>query len=366
MACILVFASPVGAQDLKREIPAPRPGGCPVQETVTSREADPEERQQAARLVAAGRNAAVLGDHESSRDLLGRAARLDPTSENIAFLLARSLEEMGELDAAAREYCRYLELAPTAPDAREIEDRVSQLVPPTYPGAYTEGAAAWFGIGLDLYDQERRPEAEEAFTAALREVPDWAAAHFNRALIRMEQGRAQEALADLEAYLRLAPEAPDRDAVLGMTGRLRQAPPAYRPSVALAAGLLPGAGHFYTGRPVTGLLVLASAGGAVLFGMNYELLQIQCRSIPVNGVCPPEDVDQEWTERPFLAPAVGVAVAATLIGAWDAYRGAHRRNEAFRLRVGGDSAAGSDFSILPPSIALAGERVVVHWARVRF
>jgi tetratricopeptide (TPR) repeat protein len=367
MAGLLASATAAPAQTLNRELPAPRPGGCPPQVGEPPRETDTAARQQAARLVAEARNASVLGDDDAALGLLGRAAELDPAAENIAFLLARTLEQVGDAEGALREYCRYLQLTPGARDAAEVRERVAQIAPPVYSGGVSEAAVTRFGQALSLYDENRLQEAEEAFTAVLDETPDWPAAHFNRALVRLELQRPNPALTDLERYLELAPLGPDRTAALDLVNRLRDLPPVAHPGTAFAAGLLPGGGHFYTGRPAAGMLVLAAAGGAVAFGLSYEVVHVECRSIPVNNVCPPEDVGREWTERPYMGPAAAVAMAATLIGAWDAYRGVRRQNEAAAaVRLGSGTVTGPSLSILPPMLTVSGDRAGVHWIRVRF
>jgi len=95
------------------------------------------------------------------------------------------------------------------------------------------------------------------------------------------------------------------------------------PAVAAALGLiLPGAGEFYANRPVQGLLVLAAAGGAATAGYFVTRVDVDCRSVPVNGTCPPGDVLGEDRKRPYLTAGLATAAAITLLGAIDAALGA--------------------------------------------
>jgi hypothetical protein len=95
------------------------------------------------------------------------------------------------------------------------------------------------------------------------------------------------------------------------------------PAVAAALGLiLPGAGEFYASRPVHGFLVLAGASGAAAAGYFVTRVDVDCRSVPVNGTCPPGDVLGEDRKRPYLTAGLATAAAITLLGAIDAALGA--------------------------------------------
>jgi hypothetical protein len=95
------------------------------------------------------------------------------------------------------------------------------------------------------------------------------------------------------------------------------------PAVAAALGMvLPGAGEFYVNRPVHGLLVLAAAGGAAAAGYFVTRVDVDCRSVPVDGTCPSGDVLGEDRKRPYLTAGLATAAAITLLGAIDAAIGA--------------------------------------------
>src|SRR4030095_11873553 len=83
---------------------------------------------------------------------------------------------------------------------------------------------------------------------------------YDRALANALHGQRELAIADLQRYLRLRPEAEDRAAVIARISSLRGGP--LSPGAALGLGLIiPGAGQMYTGRRAFGLLTLAAAGG---------------------------------------------------------------------------------------------------------
>src|SRR5690606_11763680 len=79
-------------------------------------------------LLTLGTEAAILGDQEAAADALERAARLDPGNPVIAYRLARTYEERGELERAAEEYCKYLRVAPAGSELPAVRERVRQLL----------------------------------------------------------------------------------------------------------------------------------------------------------------------------------------------------------------------------------------------
>jgi tetratricopeptide (TPR) repeat protein len=321
-------AQRTAAQEIgfRRDVPAPVVRDCSVAErdarTPVSASQDPRE---AARLAAAAREAALLGDPRTARDLLARAAHADTTAANIAFLFARTLEELGEIDDAVGEYCRYLQLAADAADADEVRALVRRIAPPVRPGI-SDSAVARFHTALALSDSGRDTDAERAFSDVIAAAPAWAVPYYNRALLRARAKRRDDARTDLEQFLALEPGSPDEARVREWLTRLAAPIPSYSPGAAFALGLIPGAGHFYTGRPIAGTALLAVAGGAAAFGVLYQSRTVDCLTVPQNNVCPADQVRGDRTERPYLLPAAGVAAAAAIIGAFDAARGARRHN----------------------------------------
>ena len=348
-----------------RDIPAPVPGSCPADPTDPALSVSPENRQESARLATEASNAAILGDLTSARDLLARAATLDPSDPNVAFRRARTLEELGETRAAVAEYCRYLDLAGDAPDAVEVNDLVRRIAPPVRPGI-PDSAVDDFRAALDHADAGRLTEAEHAMTAVIGAAPSWPAPWHNRGVIRAENRQRDAANADFRAFLNLEPAGAARETVLAWMTQLDAPRTRYSPGTAFAAGLIPGVGHFYTGRPGAGMLFLATAGGAAAAGLLLETKHVECLVDPQGGACPPEQIRGERTERPYLMVGIGVAAAATIIGAIDASRGARSRNAREPIIRFGAATAGDGASLLLPDVRSTDSRLDVELLRLRF
>lgn len=371
------------AQDLtlKRTVPGDVSGACTAagwpgvdgagDQTAAgaSREPEAEDRAEAARLAGTASQPMLLGDYSVARDILQRAAALDPTSEDIAYRLGRSLEELGRSPDAIAEYCRFLLLAPGSSDADEVRDRIRRLTTSEAELAISDAALGHFTRGIAYYEARELPEAGDAFADAVEEAPEWADAHYNRAVVHALQNRDSLALAGLEEYLALRPDAPDVDRVRGAIDRLRPDPPGTpAPAGALAAGMLvPGLGHMYSGRTGRGLLVLGVAGGAAAAGLLYEQVNITCLGVPVEGECPENQVVERTTEQPYLVPGLAVAAAATVLGAIDAYRGAASRRAAARSDgVGSNARPGDGPRFAMPAVRTTRTSLRLEWLRVRF
>lgn len=307
-----------------------------------------EDRDEADRLAGEASQAAILGDRDRARDLLGEAAELDPSSASIAYRLARALEEAGAEDAAIGQLCHYLALEPEGVDAEDVQRRIDRLAPE--PGdAIPEPARRSFQQGIERFEAGAFAEAERQFSRALVEFVDWDLAYYNRGVANLRLGRETAGLADLERYLELRPEAEDREQVAARLGE--RAGPAlatgrgYNASTALFTGLLvPGMGHFYTDRPWMGFLYLLGAGGSAAFGLGYEEVDISCRIIPTNGNCPAEEILNRETDRPYLVHGLVGAGVLTVLGAVHA-----------SLTVGGrTSRQGRDSSGLGFSLPVQG------------
>lgn len=87
-----------------------------------------EWRREADRLDLAAVQAAAAGDLEGARDLLRRAAMLDPASHTAAYHLGWILERLGETERAAEAYCRALALSPPPPDSQAAAVHVAGLL----------------------------------------------------------------------------------------------------------------------------------------------------------------------------------------------------------------------------------------------
>jgi tetratricopeptide (TPR) repeat protein len=358
----------VGAQQLplKREVPSVSWAGCPQPEerrsTVT-----PAQRQDAERLAETATQASLLGDKAAALDLLTRAADADPTSRRIAYNLARALDELERPRDALAAYCRYLALAPDAADAQEVRERARALGTP--PGfAVAAPAVRAHESGIASFDAGNLAAADTAFGQAIEAAPDWSAAVYNRAVVRLAQGRTDAAGEDFRRFLELSPGAPEFSAVLDLLATFRQpTPQLYNPSGALVRGLLvPGLGQMTTGRLRTGIVYLGASAGIVAAGLLVKRLEVDCLSPPVNGRCPAGQVANQQEKRPYLLPALALALAIDVYGAIDAYRGARRRNsEAARSsRIGPDGRVGNDGRKRGPALALPAINVGLHDVRI--
>lgn len=287
-----------------------------------------EQRRRARDLAERGQQAAILGDSVSARDQLRQAAQLDPTDPDLAYRLARANETSGAADDAAKEYCRFLALAPSAPETAEAREKVASLARPSLSGQ-AAAAEATFRAGITAYERGQMTQAEAAFNVAIKSQPNWADAYYDRALVLVQRGQREAAARDFEQYLRLKPEADDRALVVARINTLRRSAPS--PVNALAMGIVvPGAGQFYTGRPVRGLVSLIAAGGALAFGIQQRTRTITVEQTATDPFGNPYTftTSRLKTDRPNLVPGVAVAGAIAVGSAIEAFRFAHKAQEA--------------------------------------
>ena len=340
LGILCLAAAGVTAQELplRRALPpAPAdPCGVATAEISGIPQTSADQAAEADRRVADANQAAILGDPQRALMLLAEAAALDPASPLLRYRLGRAMEEMGEEDGAVAEYCRYLALAPNGPEGAEVRGRLDGTSPFTRRAAALEAYAA-FSDGIEAYDRGEYETSALHFSRALVLEADWDAAHYNRGVAYVRAGRLGAGSADLGWYLELNPEAEDR-AVIETRLQALQSAPAYSPSTALLSGILiPGMGHFYSGRPGAGFLVLAVAGGSASAGLLVREVEISCLGLPVNGECPPGQIAGRDESRPFLVPGLAVAAVVTVAGAIHAFRGARRSGPAgFSVAPSGD------------------------------
>jgi len=144
----------------------------------------------------------------------------------------------------------------------------------------------------------------------------------------------------------------------------RPAEPRLKPGQALAMGLVvPGLGQFYTGHALRGVVVLGVVGGAVAAGMLSERLEVECGSVPVNDECPPGDVLDRQTRRPYLVPSIAAAAGVALVAAIEAFVGA--RNSNADRKAAADDSGGTGLRVLRPAMTV-GRRVEANLVRLRF
>lgn len=309
-------------------------GSCPA--VAAPRAPTNDQRRYARDLADRAQQAAIIGDSVSARDQLRQAVQLDPTDPDLAYRLARANETSGVVDDAVKEYCRFIALAPSAPESAEAREKVASLARPTLT-AQARAAEVTFRAGIVAYERGQLTEAEAGFNSAISSQPSWADAYYDRALVKLRRDERDAALRDLEQYLRLKPEADDRALVVAQIEALRRGTPS--PGSALALGLvLPGAGQFYTGRPVRGTLSLLAAGGALAFGLQQSTKTVTVQQTATDPFGNPYtySTTRLKTDRPNLIPGVLAAGAITIGGAIEAFvfaNNARRAGNRFILSV---------------------------------
>jgi tetratricopeptide (TPR) repeat protein len=304
---------------LKRGLPivAARPScpPAPAPKSVTEL-----QRRTARDLAQRAQQSAILGDRTAARDQLRQAAALDPSNPDLAYQLARALESTGSPDDAAVQFCRFLTLAPNAPEAAEARERVGALSR-NVQSATSDRIYAPFRDGIAAFEAGRIPQAEALFSTAIRQQPDWAEAYFNRALTYSARGSRELAVRDLQQYLRLKPEAEDRAAVISRITALRGGP--LSPAAALTFGLvIPGAGQLYTGRKLFGLAALGAAGGALAYAVKTAPVVERYEAVgedPLTGVKYTYPATRSVMGRPHMAAGLAGVGAIALTSAIEAY-----------------------------------------------
>jgi tetratricopeptide (TPR) repeat protein len=206
------------------------------------------ERVAARALIQRAQQAALLGDRASAREQWRQAAALDPTDADLAYQLARAHDGAGASAEATMEYCRFLALAPDAPEAAEARERLVILS-----------------------------------TGSRAALP--------------------------------APALPS-------------------PARALALGLIvPGAGQFYTGRPLRGTLALTAAGAAIALGLEQRTTRETVEQTALDPFGNPYQytVVRTATNRPWLVPGLAAAGAIGLASAIEAFSYTRRMNDEQRF-----------------------------------
>lgn len=374
IAAFVWLSMPLAGQELPllRDYPGSGRYQCPAPETI----APPEEAAvlRAAQLASDANQAIVLGDLEQSQQLLAQAVALDPTSADFAFRHALALAEIGDATNALEEYCRALDLNVEDIGVFDVRDRIDALYERVRE-RIPEAARDAFVAGLAFADSAALEDAVGSFTIAIESAPDWGAPIYNRGIVYEALGRIGASLADYRRYLDLAPT--DIDPLLVLVseriGQLEGAASVVTPSPAgaLALGLLPGMGHYYTGRPLVGTVTLATAGSAFTAGMMFRNITTLCvEEVPPGGMCPSEAVVGEIQERPYFWYGVGIAAAVTLVAAVDALLDARARRAEADLIMGVPTEDGtpdaSGLTLAPPRIEAHGDHLDLSLIRFTF
>ena len=326
VAFTVLVAASLGAQtqsgstreSLKRSTLTPPPGpAC----TSVTRPGTPtaDQRRSARALAQRAQEAAILGDAAASLARLREANTLDPTDPDLAYQLARAYESANAGADAAREYCRFIALAPNAPEANEARERARALAP-TRPDPNFTAASSAFNLGLSAYDRGQLIQAETHFGTAIASHSTWAEAYYNRAVVRSELGDRSGAIDDFDHYLQLRPDAPDHFTVVARVAALRQ--PLLSPGQALSLGLvIPGGGQFYARRPVRGFLSLVGVAGGIAAALyeKTDFVSVDTTFTGPFGTTYPGTVKHSQKQRPYVVPGAAAAAGILLLSAFDAF-----------------------------------------------
>lgn len=377
LAAFVWLSSPLAGQELPllRDYPGSGRYQCPAPIDVVPPDEDAALR--GAQLASDANQAIVLGDLERSQQLLAQAVALDPSSADFAFRHALALAEIGDSDNALTEYCRAVDLDEDGTlDALDVRGRIDDLYERVRE-RIPEAARDAFVQGLAEADSSSFEDAVESFSTAIEAAPEWGAPIYNRGVVYEQLGRIGASLTDYRRYLELAPT--DIDPLLVLVseriGQLEGAASVETPSPAgaFALGIVPGMGHYYSGRPLVGTVTLATAGGALAAGIMFRNITTLCvAEVPPGSACPDNLVVAEVTERPYLWYGVGVAAVVTVVGALDALLKAKRRRaEADAIagppRPSGVDDRGSAFmAVEGPSLTGTEGRVDLNLVTLRF
>jgi len=150
----------------------------------------------------------------------------DPAS---TYLAAQALLRMDRTDAAKAEFARLRgsdnpawRLTAESGEALAAND-AGRAIELARQATEADGgnAMAFYQLGLSASKALDWGTAASALTTAIELKPDFAYAHYYAALVRQRQRQLPAAAQHFEAFLRLAPEAPERQAVQAIMRSLK-------------------------------------------------------------------------------------------------------------------------------------------------
>ena len=254
----------------KRTLAAAAPSGCAAIMTPTNSNSAPAsgDDAEARRMISAGQEASLQGDHAGARDAFAQAAKRSPNNAQLAYYLGREHEFLSSHTDAVKEYCRYLQLSPNARDADEVRGRIVRLVPASELAKVDE-ARANFSSGVALLERKQFIAADSMFGSIAVKLPNTPEVYYNRGLSRAARGERALATQDFQKYLDLSGNPPDRSSINTAVAQMQDR--VYGSGQALASGLiLPGLGQMSTGRALPGLAVMGTVAGLLVWGMAEE------------------------------------------------------------------------------------------------
>lgn len=253
---------------LKRTLATNAPQGCAALVVPVANAPAGVDDAETRRLINAGQEASLQGEHVAARDAFAQAARRNPNNAIVAYYLGREHEFLSANTEAVKEYCRYLQLSPGARDKDEVQGRIVRLVPASQL-AQVDEARANFSSGIALLERRQYAAADSIFGSIATKLPNAPEPYYNRALSRAARGERALATQDFQKYLDLSPNPTDRSAINSAVARMQDR--VFGTGQALGSGLaLPGMGQMSTGRPFLGVAVLGAVVGATIWGMSEK------------------------------------------------------------------------------------------------
>ncbi len=356
---------PTHAQELglKLTLPGQAAFSCPPFTPPTG--LSEEERIEAGRLGSNANQALILGDLERARDLLARATELDPGNAELTYRYARALEDLGARTEAVEQFCRVLLIGAGIEGVGDAQDRLEALLRAEQDQIPFQAVES-FEQGLAEANSGQPDRAINSFGSAWEIAPDLAEAVYNRGVLHARMGRGEAAMADLQRYLAIRPEAEDAIQVSQTIGQLQGLGNLPRPGSALGLGLIfPGAGQFYSGRAWAGVGVLTLTAGVAAAGFLIEEVTVKCvGTSSTGGQCPPDRVIGEEKDTPYLIHGLAAAGAVVVLGAVESFLRARTR----RVREVGALVAMEigEARLTGPSIHASGPQLHVSWVQVTF
>jgi tetratricopeptide (TPR) repeat protein len=337
---VIAPIAPIDAQGLapKRTLAATTPQGCAALVAPVGINSGPiNDDDETRRLISAGQEASLQGEHTAARDAFAQAAKRSPRNANLAYYLGREHEYLSAPNEAVKEYCRYLQLSPDARDADEVQGRIVRLVPRSQL-AQVDEAKANFSSGVALLERRQYIAADSMFGSILGKLPNAPEIYFNRALARAARGERRLAMEDFQKYVQLAGNPADGTAINTAVARLQDR--VFGSGQALGSGLvLPGMGQMSTGRPFLGVAVMGVVAGAIVWGMADKAdFKVETYLDPFEQ---PYTDTVRFTSKPNFPVAASVAGLLWVGSAYEAMTYA-RRSRARAESIIQIGVAGSD------------------------
>jgi arylsulfatase A-like enzyme/Flp pilus assembly protein TadD len=184
---------------------------------------DPKDRVQIYELISEAIAESQHGEYAASTDKLTTAAKSEPDSVPIHYLLGLNYYRLRDFSKSAEELQKVLQLSPDYSLAvfqlglayahTGDFDRAIEMLKHALDLDATNFAAA-YNLGAAYLKKEMVPQAAAAFRQAIAVAPDYAPAHLALGQVLLYQHRIDESLAELRHAADLNPQDPGTHAAL--------------------------------------------------------------------------------------------------------------------------------------------------------